>query len=82
MRMTDEQKPGVMAKALCGTAGLAATLIRLSTGIAAVACLGYFMKGRMMKREKKKKMPLSRNFQGNGICDKQGARYWGGGRQM
>jgi len=55
MRETGEQTPGVMARTVCGAAGLAATLVRLSAGIAAVACLGYFMKERMTKRGKKKK---------------------------
>lgn len=55
MSDTDEQGPRGMARAVCGTAGGAATLVRLSAGIAVVACLCWFVKDLVGIRKKRKK---------------------------
>jgi len=44
-----------MGRAVCGTAGLAGMLLRLSAGVVAVACLGYLVTERLSKKGKKKK---------------------------
>lgn len=55
-----------MARAVCGTAGVAATLVRLSAGIAAVACLGWFVKEMIKTREEKKKNDFTQISPGKG----------------
>lgn len=64
MRETGEQRPGVIVRTVCGTAGLAAALVRLSAGIVAVAGLGYFVKERVKKSKKMKKNSFSPPLQG------------------
>jgi len=64
MKETGEQRPGVMARTVCATAGLVAALVRLSAGIVAVACLGYFIKDRVKKSKKMKKSSFSPPSQG------------------
>ena len=53
MRKTKAQRPCALGRAVCGTAGLAGILIRLSAGMVAVACLGYLVTGRLSRRVKK-----------------------------
>ncbi|MCJ7603132.1 MAG: hypothetical protein MUO63_16745 [Desulfobulbaceae bacterium] len=64
MKETGEQRPGVIVRTVCATAGLAAALVRLSAGIVAVACLGYFVKERVKKSKKMKKNYFSPPSQG------------------
>lgn len=48
-----------MGRAVCGAAGLAGTLLRLSAGMVAIACLGYLATGRAWRLGKKKKDALA-----------------------
>jgi uncharacterized membrane protein YuzA (DUF378 family) len=66
MRKTNTRPQCGMARAVCGTAGVAATLVRLSAGIAAVACLGWFVKEMIKAREEKKKNDFTQISTGKG----------------
>lgn len=55
MKKTNARRPCAMGKAVCATAGLAGTLLRLSAGMVAIACLGYLAAGRAWRLGKKKK---------------------------
>jgi len=82
MRKPDEQRPCAMGRAVCGAAGLAGTLIRLTVGIVAVACLGYLAAGSIRKQEgKKKKMSLHPSRRGDGMHHKSAATRSSSGRQ-
>jgi len=78
MSKTDTQRPCAMGRAVCSTAGLAGTLIRLTAGIAAVACLGYLAACSIRKQGKKEKMPLHPSRRGEGM---QAAKRTSRGRQ-
>ncbi|MEW6521433.1 MAG: hypothetical protein AB1461_18710 [Thermodesulfobacteriota bacterium] len=60
MRKSDDQRPCAMGRAVCGAAGLAGTILRLSAGMVAIACLGYLVAGRGWRTVKKKR-PLRRH---------------------
>lgn len=51
MRQRGGFKPGVFSRTIGGTTALAATLVRMSAGIVAVACLGYFFKDRVKNKK-------------------------------